>query len=166
VPLVLMDSAANWIGYHLIAHLGLHKHFVERAPPVPRFLIIGQPTQAYFPPDPPAGARLPESDADRQAVTRMFEVLRDIVAQLAPRLRVLVLDHLRLDNPWFAASVVDEWRDGVEADTKRFAPRGVDTNPSGWRRGAAPSAACTLRCRAARRFGCGITPIDSPLVSK
>jgi len=47
-----MGSAANWIGYHLIAHLGLHKHFVERDRPVPRFLILDQPTQAYFPPDP------------------------------------------------------------------------------------------------------------------
>ena len=85
VTLEPMGSAANWIGYHLIAHLGLHKHFVERDRPVPRFLILDQPTQAYFPPDPPAGAELSERDADRKAVTRMFALFRAVVADLQPQ---------------------------------------------------------------------------------
>ena len=109
-----MGSAANWIGYHLIAHLGLHKHFVERDRPVPRFLILDQPTQAYFPPDPPAGAELPERDADRKAVTGMFELFRDVVADLQPQFQILVLDHLKLDLPWFADSIVEEWRDELK----------------------------------------------------
>jgi len=52
----------------------LHKHFVEKNRPVPRFLVLDQPTQAYFPPDPPPGVELPETDTDREAVTRMFEL--------------------------------------------------------------------------------------------
>ena len=94
--------------------VGLHKHFVERDRPVPHFLVLDQPTQAYFPPDPPAGTELPETDADRQAVTRMFELFRDVVAQLAPNFQILVLDHLKLDTQWFATSIVEEWRDGLK----------------------------------------------------
>jgi chaperonin cofactor prefoldin len=113
VPLSLMGSAANWIGYHLIAHLGLHKHFVERNRPVPRFLVLDQPTQAYFPPDLVPGEQVPEADADRRAVTQMFELFRDVVAQLAPEFQILVLDHLKLDTPWFVDSIVEEWREGL-----------------------------------------------------
>jgi hypothetical protein len=122
VPLELMGSAANWIGYHLIAHLGLHKHFIERERPVPRFLILDQPTQAYFPPDPPAGAELPDTDADREAVARMFELFRDVVAQLAPNFQILVLDHLKLDTPWFVDSIVEEWRDGLKLIPRHWHP--------------------------------------------
>jgi hypothetical protein len=104
VPLALMGSAANWIGYHLVAHLALHKHFVERGRPVPRFVIFDQPTQAYFPPDAPAGVELPEADRDRPAVTRMFELFRDVAAQLAPNLQIT----------WFTESIVEEWRGGAK----------------------------------------------------
>jgi chaperonin cofactor prefoldin len=112
IPLAFMGSAENWVGYHLVAHLGLHKHFVERDRPVPRFLILDQPTQAYFPPDIPSGVEMPERDADRQAVTRMFELFRDVAAELAPHFQLLVLDHLKLDTEWFERSVVEEWRGG------------------------------------------------------
>jgi hypothetical protein len=122
VPLALMGSAANWIGYHLTAHLGLHKHFVERNRPVPRFLVLDQPTQAYFPPDAPAGVDLPEADSDREAVRRMFELLRDVVATLAPEFQILVLDHLKLDTPWFEESIVEEWRGGLKLIPSRWHP--------------------------------------------
>jgi hypothetical protein len=123
VPLALMGSAANWIGYHLVAHLALHKHFVERGRPVPRFLILDQPTQAYFPPDAPAGVELPDTDADRQAVTRMFELFRDVASQLAPNLQIIVLDHLRLDIPWFTESIVEEWRGGFKLIPAHWHPQ-------------------------------------------
>lgn len=51
VPLERMGSAGNWVGYHLVTHLALHRWFVNRARPVPRLLMIDQPTQAFYPPD-------------------------------------------------------------------------------------------------------------------
>ncbi|MFF1681539.1 DUF3732 domain-containing protein [Streptomyces sp. NPDC058256] len=44
-----MGSAKNWIGYHLVAHLALHTYFLRERRPVPRFLMLDQPTQAFFP---------------------------------------------------------------------------------------------------------------------
>lgn len=48
VPLKKLGSAENWLGCHLIAHLGLHKWFVENDLPVPRILVFDQPTPVYF----------------------------------------------------------------------------------------------------------------------
>jgi hypothetical protein len=44
----------------------------------------------------------------------MFELFRDVVAQLAPDFQILVLDHLKLDLPWFDEAVVEEWRGGMK----------------------------------------------------
>ncbi|MEM6840060.1 MAG: DUF3732 domain-containing protein [Cyanobacteria bacterium P01_C01_bin.120] len=49
IPMDRMGSGENWLGCHLIAHLGLHKHFVEKQRPIPRLLILDQPSQVYFP---------------------------------------------------------------------------------------------------------------------
>jgi len=51
VPLQKLGSRRNWIVYDLVAHLALHKYFREQGRPVPGFLFLDQPTQAFFPPD-------------------------------------------------------------------------------------------------------------------
>lgn len=45
IPLERMGSASNWVGYHLISHLGLHRWFTSHQRPVPRFLMLDQPTR-------------------------------------------------------------------------------------------------------------------------
>ena len=77
VPLFRIGSAANWIGYHLVAHLALHRHFVRNDRPVPRFLMLDQPTQAYYPPEVSRTSGVPETDADALAVEAMFRLLYD-----------------------------------------------------------------------------------------
>ena len=49
VPLGQMGSGENWVGYHVLAHLGLHKWFRRRNRPVPGFLFFDQPSQAHYP---------------------------------------------------------------------------------------------------------------------
>lgn len=52
-PLILSNigSGENWVGYHVAAHLALHKLFRSRRRPVPAFLMLDQPSQAYYPPE-------------------------------------------------------------------------------------------------------------------
>ena len=52
IPMSRMGSGENWVGYHLIGHLALHKWFALQKRPVPRFLFLDQPSQVYFPPEP------------------------------------------------------------------------------------------------------------------
>ena len=112
IPLSRMGSAANWIGYHLVAHLALHKWFVERSRPVPRFLMLDQPTQAWYPSDVPDPGMAELADSDRQAVEAVFSLINNVVQSLTPGLQVIVTDHAHLTNDWFQAAIVEEWRSG------------------------------------------------------
>jgi len=104
-----IGSAKNWVGYHLAAALGLQRHFVEQNRPVPGFLVLDQPTQAFFPSQ---QAHDEASDEDRIDARAQFELLRDVAAALENRLQIIVLDHADFDDRWFQDAVVEKWRDG------------------------------------------------------
>jgi hypothetical protein len=112
VPLSRMGSGANWVGYHIVAHLALHKLFVEADRPVPRFLVLDQPTQVFFPPEVWEGDMSGTLDADRAAVERMFRLMWSVVQELTPNLQLIVTDHANLTASWFQDAVLEEWRAG------------------------------------------------------
>lgn len=111
-PLARIGSAKNWVGYHLATHLALHRYLTMQERPVPRLLMLDQPTQAHYPSERDNGTGLPEEDADRRAVRAMFELMRDVVAELAPRFQLIVCDHADLPADWFRQSVRYRWRNG------------------------------------------------------
>jgi len=113
-PLTRIGSAKNWVGYHLATHLALHRYFTRQERPVPRFLMLDQPTQAHYPSENDNESGLPEEDADRIAVRAMFELMRDVVGELAPDFQVIVCDHADLPEPWFDQAVRERWRHGVK----------------------------------------------------
>lgn len=113
-PLFRIGSAANWIGYHLVTHLALHRFFTLQGRPVPRFLMLDQPTQAHYPAEADNATGTPELDSDRVAVRRMFELMRDVVEELAPAFQVIVCDHADLPEQWFQDAVRHRWRGGVK----------------------------------------------------
>jgi hypothetical protein len=115
VPLVRVGSAENWVGYHLVAHLALHRYFVRQNRPVPRFLMLDQPTQAYYPSDREQETGEFEAEADRDAVRRLFVLMRNVVAELAPNFQVIVCDHANLDEEWFQDAVgPNNFRGGIK----------------------------------------------------
>jgi len=113
IPMERMGSGENWVGYHLIAHLALHKWFTEHHRPVPRMLFIDQPSQVYFPEDRDWEQKSGVASEDRQAVARMYSLIHEVVASLDGRMQVIVTDHANIDEPWFQASIVERWRDGL-----------------------------------------------------
>ncbi|UXN20421.1 DUF3732 domain-containing protein [Curtobacterium flaccumfaciens] len=111
VSLRRVGSGGNWIGYHILTHLALHAAFAEDVRPVPRFLFLDQPSQAYF----PADSDLEEqSTADQDAVRRLFKVLYDFTSSVGSGFQVIVCDHADLSPSWFQDSVVERWRDGTK----------------------------------------------------
>lgn len=113
IPMEHMGSGENWVGYHLIAHFALHKVFVRRHRPVPRFLFIDQPSQVYFPADRDVdGSMNAVPDEDREAVARMYKLAVDVIRDLAPEFQIIMTDHADIAESWFQDCVVQRWRGG------------------------------------------------------
>lgn len=125
IPMDKMGSGENWVGYHLIAHFAMHKWFVTKKRPVPRFIVIDQPSQVYFPSDIDVDGSMSEikKDEDREAVARMFQLMVKVVEALNPEFQIILTDHADIREEWFQGCVVERWRGGTklvppEWDTK------------------------------------------------
>jgi hypothetical protein len=112
-PLATIGSGENHLGYHVAAHLALHKHFTTEGRPVPRVLVLDQPSQAYY------GAEAPteefgnwRGDTDNGAVRRLFALLLQFIEALDGQMQVIVTDHAWFGDAWFQEALVEEWRSG------------------------------------------------------
>lgn len=114
VPLNQIGSGENWVGYHLAFFLALHSWFVSMQRPVPAFIFIDQPTQAYFPPDSDSDGNLGDldKDDDREAVRRMFSIMYEVIQALSPSFQIIVTDHADIAEDWFRSCVIERWRGG------------------------------------------------------
>ena len=109
-----MGSGENWVGYHLIAHLALHGWFTKKSRPVPRLLVLDQPSQVYFPPEREEdGSMAGLRDDDRSAVIRMFRLIFRVVDELSPGFQVLVTEHADIAETWYRDAVIERWRGGA-----------------------------------------------------
>ena len=114
LSLAQMGSGENWVGYHVALHLSLHKLFDRRRRPVPGLLMLDQPSQAHYPPDRDEDGRIDGlADEDQTAVRELFALLYHYCEELAPRMQIIVADHVELLEDWFRESIVDRWRDGI-----------------------------------------------------
>ncbi|WP_328974114.1 DUF3732 domain-containing protein [Streptomyces canus] len=115
VPLLRIGSGENWVGYHLVAHLALHRYFTLHQRPVPRMLLLDQVTQPFYPSEvakDSGNTDLIRSDADRNTVHGMFELMYDFVNDLAPNFQLIVSDHANLPDQWYQDCVRYNWRNG------------------------------------------------------
>ncbi len=115
-----LGGGENFLGYHLSTLLALHKLFVEDKRPVPRFLILDQPSQVYFVSpvryDTLDGSTADtiRADADLDAVRRMFSLLYEFCSTLSPNFQIIVLEHANLPDPQFQDSVIEKpWSDDI-----------------------------------------------------
>ena len=119
IPMHRMGGGKNWLGCHLITLLAIHEHFVKEKRPVPGVLVLDQPSQVYFPSVQQYTAlsgttqETLESDADLDAVRRMFDLLFSVCATSAPDFQIIVLEHANLPDDRYQAAVVEEPWSGV-----------------------------------------------------
>jgi phage shock protein A len=117
-----VGSGQNWVGYHIAGLLALHEHFITvRHNPVPRFLVIDQPSQVYFPEGWPAAERRfgqtkAEDSPDIQGVRRIFQALSHFLDAVDHEFQIIVTEHAGpitwegVDN----VHVVGNWRGNQE----------------------------------------------------
>jgi len=114
IPMNQMGSGRNWVGYHLIAHFGIHTLFVRKKRPVPRFLFIDQPSQVYFPAERDVTGNIEEieKDEDREAVKQMYISTIKLIEELSPDFQIIMTDHAYIREKWFEKCVTETWREG------------------------------------------------------
>ncbi|TWJ19707.1 DUF3732 domain-containing protein [Geobacter argillaceus] len=95
-----VGSGQNWVGYHVAGMLALHEHFISlNLNPVPRFLVIDQPSQVYFPEAWPSMEQSPDgedkvaSSTDIAGVRRIFNTLSNFIDVMAGQFQVIVTEH-------------------------------------------------------------------------
>ena len=112
------------MGYHIATLLALHEHFLNVSHnPVPQFLIVDQPSQAFFPEGwPPTSAqnktgklpKQPMRSDDISRVNRIFRALAEASVRTNNRLQIIVIDHAD-EITWQGVgnvSVAQRWRGG------------------------------------------------------
>lgn len=118
-----LGSGQNWVGYHIACLLALHDHFMKsKLSPVPRFLVIDQPSQVYFPDawpsidEAPSKAEQIERSSDILGVHRIFSSLSKFLHEAPIPFQILVTEHAGsltwsdIDN----VHVVGNWRKGQD----------------------------------------------------
>lgn len=95
-----VGSGQNWVGYHVAGFLALHQHFMSlKDNPVPRFLLIDQPSQVYFPEAWPSLDRAPDTSkkeevsSDIEGVHRIFAALAHFMTEIANEFQIIVTEH-------------------------------------------------------------------------
>lgn len=105
-----IGSGANWMGYHIATLLTLHEHFLTVPKcPVPTFLMIDQPSQAYFPEGVPD-----DESTDVKGVKRIFAALEEFFVITEGRVQIIVTEHAG-SNTWENCThvkAVGTWRHG------------------------------------------------------
>lgn len=113
VPMGRTGGGENHLAYHLSALLALHLFAVKNKRPIPRFLLIDQPTQVYFPSEQVyqkadgSIQKTEEADADLKAVRRLFELLLKFTQEDAPGFQLIVTEHANLREQWFQDALVE-----------------------------------------------------------
>jgi hypothetical protein len=113
VPMSRTGGGENHLAYHLSALLALHLFSAKNNRPIPRFLLVDQPTQVYFPSEDvykeaDGTIQKTEADADLKAVRRLFELLYKFTQEDAPGFQLIVTEHANLREQWFQDALVEQ----------------------------------------------------------
>lgn len=113
VPMSRTGGGENHLAYHLSALLALHLFAAQNNCPLPRFLLIDQPTQVYFPSEQiynnaDGSVQKTEADADLNAVRRLFELLLAFTREDVPGFQLIVTEHANLRDQWFQEALVEQ----------------------------------------------------------
>ena len=113
VPMGRTGGGENHLAYHLSALLALHLFAAQNNCPIPRFMLIDQPTQVYFPSEQvykeaDGSVQRTENDADLNAVRRLFELLLKFTQDDVPGFQLIVTEHANLREEWFQNALVEQ----------------------------------------------------------
>ncbi len=123
-----IGSGANWVCYHLAGILAIHDHLSQNECPVPRTLLIDQPSQAWFPEElrntDREGELVPKDAEDTNRVRDIYRLFGEMTLNEAfPQ--IIVMDHAKFTDSWFRDMIRYEWRHGEKLVPKHWVRDGA-----------------------------------------
>ena len=122
IPMRRIGSAENWLGIHIATLLSFHKFFVENERPIPRFLVLDQPSQVYFASEDDYATYkqmegrvedMAVADHDAAKVSKLFNLLFRFCEELDNNFQIIVTEHANLDQEEFRNALIEApWTDG------------------------------------------------------
>lgn len=126
-----LGSASNHMCYHVATFLGLHQYFLQlelarKKNYIPSFLVLDQPSQAYFPeafPDASGVANTKDPMQTKKSqdivnTTAIFSACSAFLKQTGYKVQIIILEHAP-QSTWDTVEnihLVEEWRGDTEAD--------------------------------------------------
>jgi Protein of unknown function (DUF3732) len=112
VPMGRAGGGENHLAYHLSALLALHLFAAKNNRPIPKFLLIDQPTQVYFPSEKvyqeaDGSVQKTEADADLAAVRRLFVLLLNFTQKDVPGFQLIATEHANLRDQRFQDALAE-----------------------------------------------------------
>lgn len=113
IPMLRQGSGENYLACHLATLLALHDYFIKAERPVPRFLILDQPSQVHFPrQDEFYDLTLERTqqiakDPEIFAVKRDLKGLYDVCEEHEGKLQIIVLEHASFPDTFFREALVE-----------------------------------------------------------
>lgn len=91
-----IGSGSNWLGYHIATLLSLQEYFLKLGKKdnhTPSFLVIDQPSQAYFPQTLKNNEAGQKTSDDIERVKAIFETFSEFLKRTKNECQVIVLEH-------------------------------------------------------------------------
>ncbi len=106
-------GGANHLAYHISALLAIHLYAHKNSRPFPRFIILDQPSQVYFPSAEIYKAvdgtkEKTRADVDMVEVVRFFQFLKRYTEEEVPEFQIIITEHANLDEDWYQKALVEE----------------------------------------------------------
>ncbi|MGE0793478.1 MAG: DUF3732 domain-containing protein [Candidatus Woesearchaeota archaeon] len=108
-----MGSAENWLASHIVVLLSFHEYFIENNRPVPRFLILDQPSQVYFPNtyDMMEGNLDEGKDDEIESVKKLFDLLHEFVNK-HKNFQIILFEHANISHQPYQDAIIEPRWDG------------------------------------------------------
>lgn len=112
-----MGSGENWLAAHIIVLLSFHEYFIEKKRPVPRFIILDQPSQVYFPDMSKylalEGKEDELDDKEVQSVKNLYSLLKKFIDKHKGLFQIIVFEHANIKEDFYQDALVEDRWDGI-----------------------------------------------------
>lgn len=106
-----IGSGENWLLGHLMVLLGVHSVFVKHNRPVPRFLVLDQAFQGFYPREDSVEDN-EVSVKDSKSVSEIYQVLEDFCENF--NFQIILLEHVKLKEKSFENRILEKPWTGEE----------------------------------------------------